>query len=388
MNGQPLTIVCPHCQQTVSLDEALTHELTDKFRKDFDTRLENEKEKWHKEALAKVESMVKERFELDIRTTKEELAEAKKRNQELLLQLTEMNRLIRELKRKDEERTLEMEKQKLEWEERIRSETKKKTEEEIHLKLLEKDKQLQNALKEAEELRRKLQQGSQQNQGEVLELELEQILSREFPHDKITPIGKGVRGADLIQEVWDRTGVRCGVILWETKNAKWNANWIDKLKDDQRELKAELAVLISEIVPPDIKGAAYRDSVWVAERQFAIGIGMALRANLIQSSYIKRTMQGKNEKKEILWNYLTGVEFHQRMQAIFEAFSSMKMELEKEKQAYGKIWARREKQIQKVLDNTVGLQGDLEGLIGANALPEMKQLELSGNSEQFEADSV
>lgn len=370
-----LTIICPKCKNTIALDEVLSHEVEDKYKLQYEQKLNNEKNKLEEMAFAKAEKKIKQMLELDIKNTHDELSEQKVRNQRLLDQLTSLNKTIRELKVKDEEREFATEKYLSEQLDKIKNDVTQKASEENLMKLAEKDKQLQNALKEAEELKRKLQQGSQQNQGEVLELELEKILKSEFPNDKITPVGKGIRGADIIQEVWDRTGVKCGTLLWESKNAKWNENWIDKLKDDQRNLKAEIAVIISENLPADIKSAAYRNNIWIAHRSFAVGIAMALRANLIQASFIRRSMKGKDEKKEILWNYLTGTEFTQRMEAILEAFTTMKFELEKEKQAYTKIWAKREMQIQRVLNTTIGLRGDLEGVTG-NALPPIKNLEL------------
>jgi hypothetical protein len=329
----------------------------------------------------KTQAKVREQFALEIKDSKEELAEAKKRNQELLEQLTDLNKLIRELKRKDEERTLEMEKRLAESEDKIRQEAKKKAEEEEHLKLLEKDKQLADAEKIIMELKQKVQQGSQQTQGEVLELELEKALKEEFPNDKITPVGKGVRGADVIQEVWDRNGVRCGVILWESKNAKWNSEWIDKLKEDQRQLKAEIAAIISENLPPEVKGAAFKDGVWIGARTFAVGLAMALRASLIQAHHIKKSVQGKNEKMEVLYGYLTGVEFRQRVESIVDAFTQMQEELEKERRWFGAKWARQEKALRNVLDHTLGMHGDLQGILGGN-LPEIKSLEAPVETEE------
>lgn len=375
------TVICPHCQQTISLDDALTHQIEEKFKKNYAEQMEKDKVEFVRLAEAKAFQQVKEQLNLEMKNTREELIEARERNKQLLEQLTETNKLIRDLKRKDEERSLEMEKKLGEAEEKIRFAAQKKAEEEQHLKLLEKDKQLQNALRETDELKRKLTQGSQQNQGEVLELELENSLKQEFPNDNITPVGKGIRGADLVQEVWDRNGVRCGIILWETKNAKWNEDWIDKLKNDQRQLKAELAVIISEQLPPTVKSAAYRSGIWLAHRTFAIGIGMALRANLIQSSYIRRSLQGKNkDEKDILWNYFISNDFRQRMEVMFETYSGMKLDLEKEKRAYTIMWAKREKQIQRIIENTAQLRGDLKGVMG-NALPQIKSLELPDAEE-------
>lgn len=375
MENKKATIICPHCKQEVSLDDALIHGIKNSLEQEYKNKREQDRSEIIKTAQEKAEKNVSEKFELTIKTTLDDLKEEKLRNQKLLEQLTEMNKLIRDLKRKDEERDFEVQKKLAQSEEKIRHDAQKIAEEQQRLKILEKDKQLQNAVKEADELRRKLQQGSQQNQGEVLELELEKILKNEFPNDKISPVAKGIRGADLVQEVWDRNGVRCGTILWETKNAKWNEEWINKLKSDQRQINAELAIIISEQLPQGIKGAAYRNGVWIAHRAFCVGIAMALRLNLVQTAFIRRSTQGKNEKKEILWNYLSSVEFTQRIESIFETFDRMRLQLEKEKRTITHGWAQREKELQLLNENTSYIHGGLKGLMGS-ALPEIKSLEL------------
>ncbi len=333
-------VVCPHCGKQVEISEALAHEMQEQVLVDAKKKYQAELD----ETIGKYVS-----------------------------RLTEKEKEFRELKRKDEERSLEMEKKISEMEEKVRKEASLKAEEGQHLKLLELQKQLTDALKVNKELQQKLEQGSQQNQGEVMELELETLLRTEFPNDKITPVAKGIRGADVEQEVWDRNGTRCGVILWESKNAKWSDGWIDKLKEDQRALKAELAVIVSENLPADVKVASYKDGVWVAQRNFATGIAMALRANLIQASYIRRSVTGKNEKMEVLYSYLSGVEFKQRLEAIVEAFTVMQEEMEKERRWFANKWAKQEKSIRGVLDNTSGMHGDLQAIMGAS-LPEIKSL--------------
>lgn len=367
-------IKCPHCGKIVEITQALKHELEEKAvleeRKNFEKELAVVKA----EAEKKAQKVLKSQFEIDLKSTSQDLEEERKRNKSLLDQLSELSKLVRDLKHKDEERKLEMEKKIIEEEDKIRLEAKKKADEENYLKLLEKDKKLGEALKVNEELKRKLQQGSQQTQGEVLELELEKILSDEFPNDKIIPVGKGIRGGDIIQEVWDRNGNRCGTILWESKNARWNNDWIDKLKNDQRSVKADLAVLVSEILPQDNKSAYFKEGIWLCHRVFTLGIAMALRHNIIQSSYIRKSVQGKNVKMEILYNYLSGIEFKQRVEGIIDSFTLLQEELEKEKRWFAAKWARQEKQIRNVIDNTHGMHGDLKGIMGAT-LPEIKSLE-------------
>ncbi len=196
----------------------------------------------------------------------------------------------------------------------------------------------------------------------------------EFPYDEIVPVPKGVRGADVVQKVKDNSGRMCGQIIWESKKTKaWSNGWIQKLKDDQRMIKADLAVIVSVALPEDVKGFVLRNGVWICDIKLVVALAVALRINLLNVSRERAMSVGKNEKMEILYSYLTGVEFKQRVEAIVEAFSSMDQGLRKERMAYEKIWSEREKQIKKVITNTVGMYGDLSGLV---ALPQIKTLEL------------
>ncbi len=256
----------------------------------------------------------------------------------------------------------------------LKEEAEKKAAESQRYIMAEKDKTISDATKTIKDLMRQVEQGSQQTQGEVLELELEDLLKAEFPHDKVLPVPPGVAGADVIQEVFDRSGRLCGRIAWETKKTKaWYESWIQKLKDDQRAIKADLAVIVSAVLPENVKGFVFRDGVWICDIKLIIALATALRMNLESVTREKALSVGKNERMEGLYGYLTGVEFKQRVEAIVEAFSSMDASLKKERIAYEKIWAEREKQIKKVINNTVGMYGDLSGLV---TLPQIKSLEL------------
>ncbi len=232
--------------------------------------------------------------------------------------------------------------------------------------------------KQIEELKRRAEQGSQQAQGELLELELEDILGSSFRYDEIEPVAKGVRGGDVLHKVNTRSGHYCGTILWEAKRTKtWNDGWIQKLKDDQRAVKAELAVLVSTVLPKDVRRICNIDGVWVVDFPSAMGMGMALREILIKVAQARSAISGKTDKMEVIYNYLTGSEFRQRLEAIIEPFIAMKTDLDAEKRATEKVWAKREKQIQRVFESIAGMHGDLEGIIGT-ALPQIKLLELPG----------
>jgi hypothetical protein len=227
-----------------------------------------------------------------------------------------------------------------------------------------------------DELKRKLEQGSQQTQGEVLEIELENRLKQEFPTDEIKPVPKGINGADIVQIVKTSRGQTCGTIIWETKRTKaWSNEWILKLKEDQRQMKAELAVIITQALPQAVKRFGHYDGIWVGEYDLALGLAYALRFQLLEVTSVKSAAVGKNEKMEILYTYLTGIEFKQRVEAILETFSSFQDDIEKEKRWFAQKWAKQEKNLRKVMDHTLGMHGDLQGIMG-KAIGEIKGMEM------------
>lgn len=356
------TIKCKRCGAEIEVSEALTHELEEQISASLEAKNKAQFEEYKRE--------VEQRASKDIE-------EARKQNKKLQKQISELLDEIRALRRKDEERELEMKKKLLDEEEKIRAEAAKKYEEEHKLKDLEKDKKIADLMKALEEAQKKATQGSQQTQGESLELELEERLKAEFSTDTISEVKKGVRGADIIQEVVDKLGRRCGTILWESKNAKWSEGWLAKLKEDQRAAKADLAVLVSVDLPQSIETFSYINGVWVVSWKHFIALALALRFNLVSLYHERANQDGQEEKMKILYQYLTGPEFRHRVEGIVEAFSGMQEELEREKRWFNTKWARQEKQIRKVIDHTHGMYGDLQGVIGKN-LPEIKTLELPG----------
>lgn len=416
-------IECPHCHELISIDEVLTHQIEAKLKKDIaagnkakeaelekrqkeleeqkqqlaeaqqNSQVEINKKVAEKVAAEKVNLWKSAQAEADKQKAAEvQLLEAqlKERDEKLTKANTEMAEAramelaLRKEKNQLEEakKSFELEKQRQLDEERKKiSETAaQKAAEEQQYIVAQLKKQLSDATKAKDELARKLEQGSQQTQGEVLELGLEELLQSEFPLDEITPVPKGVSGADIIQKVRDRSGRECGQIVWESKKTKaWSEGWIQKLKDDQRTIKADIAVIVSVVLPADVKGFVFRDGVWICDVQLAGALAAALRTTLESVTRERAMSVGKNEKMEILYTYLTGVEFRQRVEAIVEAFGSMDAGLKKERLAYEKMWAEREKQIKKVITNTVGMYGDLSGLV---TLPQIKALELGGGDEK------
>lgn len=377
-NIPPMTdqIVCPHCKNTIPLTQALSHQIQERYQKIYQQRLQEEKEKITKVLQHDLAQKMREEIGMELKDKANEVTELTKQKQALQEQLLQLNKLLRELRTDNEKRQLELEKKLTEEQEKIRHEERMRLDETYKLKLLEKEKQIDDARKIVEEYKRKLEQGSQQLQGEVLELALEQILIREFPTDEIQNVAKGVRGADLIHIVRDRYGHECGKILWESKRTRaWSNEWIGKLKEDQRIVKAEIAVLISQTLPSGKKLFWQEQNVWVGSFESIVGIASVLRALLVETAAVKHVNTDRKEKMEILYNYLSGIEFRQRIEAVIEAFSAMREDLEKEKRWFTLKWAKEDKHIRNVIDNVVGMRGDLQGIMG-KALPEMKGLQL------------
>lgn len=357
-------IICPHCQKPIPLSQAISAQIKDQQMA--------ERKIFEEETRLNLEKKISAELELKIKDKNNEVGELSKKNTDLQNQLLDLSKLLRQMKNQNEQKDLEMEKKLLLEEEKIKTEAKKTADEENHLKILEKDKQLADALKVNDELKRKLQQGSQQNQGEVLELELENILKTNFPLDIITPIAKGVKGGDILEEVKDLNAKKSGSILWESKQTKnWTEGWIAKLKDDQRLVKAEIAVLVTEVLPGEINNFGYKNGIWIVKRDSVIGLATALRYMLIWVTRTKLSVVGKNEKMEILYSYISGVEFKQRIEALVDSFKNLQDSLEKEKRYFALKWAKEEKNLRQLVDQTFGMYGDLQGITGNN-MPQLK----------------
>lgn len=383
MNDQ---IVCPNCKKIIPLTEALSQQIQEKYQKFYKLRLEEEKGKIELSLRETLSKKIKREMDLQLKDKSNELEELRRQNKSLQEQFLELNKLIRQLRYENQQGRIELEKKLAVEQGKIRAEEKKRSDEEYKLKIMEKDKKLTDAMKMVEEYKRKLEQGSQQLQGEVLELELQNILKKEFPHDDIKEVPKGVGGADLLHSVINSSGRNCGTIIWELKRTKaWSDSWITKLKEDQRQVKAEIAVIISQVLPDGIKNFGQVNNVWVGNFESITGLALALRQTLVNIATVKLSVVGKQEKKEILWNYLTGIEFKQRVEAIYEAYNQLQADLEIERRWFTKKWAKQEKNIRLVVDNILGMHGDLQSIVG-KALAEIKGLDLlpSGNEEKTE----
>jgi hypothetical protein len=225
-------------------------------------------------------------------------------------------------------------------------------------------------------MNRKLHQGSMQTQGEVLELALEELLAQKFPLDEIVPVPKGISGADIIQKVFTSNKQPTGIIAWESKRTKaWTEDWVTKLKDDGAKVKANICVLVSEILPKEIPNFGIYNGIWVCNFSSIVGLASALRDQLIYSHKIIIANRGKDEKKDILYDYLTSHTFAERVRSSIETFMNMKKSLEIEKNAMNKLWASRETQIMRFEKNISAMFGEIEGIAGSE-LPTVGILEL------------
>ena len=409
------TIICPKCQAEIKLTESLAAPLLETTKQEYERRLaQKEADSVKREealreretALSKAkerldeqltEKLKQERIKITAEEAKkakleigtdleqkskeladlhavlkqrdEKLAEAQKAQVELLKKQRELDDAKREL-------DLTVEKRVQEGLNTTREQAKKEAEESLSLKVKEKEQTIASMQKQIEELKRKAEQGSQQLQGEVQELELEALLTAKFPYDQIQPVPKGEHGGDVLQRVVSGFGQPCGTILWESKRTKnWSDGWLTKLREDQRQAKAEIAVIVSQALPKDTETFELIDHVWVTHPKAALPVAMVLRHTLMEVASARQASEGQQTKMEMVYQYLMGPGFRRRVEAIVEGFTSMQDDLEKERKVIMKQWAKREEQIDRVMQSTVGMYGDLQGIAG-KTLQEIEGLEL------------
>jgi hypothetical protein len=294
-----------------------------------------------------------------------------------------------ELKTKQDELDLTVQKKLQEEREKLSDELRKieeqklaNRESEFQLRLKELEKQLEDQKKLADEMRRKAEQGSTQLQGEIQELALEELLRNAFPFDVISEVGKGVRGADCIQTVRSNTGQECGRIIYESKRTNTFGNdWIEKLKADMRSLGADVAVIVTRAMPRDMDGFGIKDGVWICSFTEAKALAVVLRDSIMRISTAVRNNENKGEKMHMLYDYLTSNEFAEQWKAIREGFLSMKISIQKERDAMEKLWKTREKQLEKVLLNATHIRGSIEGIAGMETAVDLHLLDDAEDNE-------
>ncbi|MCE3281763.1 MAG: hypothetical protein K0Q66_500 [Chitinophagaceae bacterium] len=404
----PTQIKCPSCSFEFPLEDALNDELKSEIEKQkqelrqqmldykknaelkirqmeednkkeaqkqeeaFQQKMQEELKKKNAEIEASIRKSLAADFENQVKTLQQTNADNEEKLKLARLKEFEYLEKERQLKAKEEELELSVKRRINEEREKMSKEIRElekqkleQVESEFRMKLAEKEKQLEDQKKLAEEAVRKAQQGSMQLQGEVQELMLEEILRSTFPYDKITPVGKGVRGADCIHTVCNPFGQECGRIIYESKRTKdFSAEWIDKLKADMRTLGADIAVIVTQALPKDMDRFGEKDGVYICTFAEVRSLCAILRNSIISIFKITSTQQKAGDKMSLLYDYLTGNEFGEQWKAIREGFMGMKLSIQKERDAMEKLWKSREKQLEMVLLNATRIHGSIDGIAG------------------------
>lgn len=410
-------IKCPNCGTAIDVQDVLAHQLEEQIKQQYENRLASEREQFENQASklaqerADFESMKRKENELfqerlDLRLQQEQVTiEAKLKQrlaeeqselltamqtelQEKSEQVKELSRSKAEIERLKREKEEAMAAAEAKAEERMsaqlaaeREKIKRSEEERNEMRVKELQKQLEDQKRLTEEMKRKQEQGSMQLQGEVQELAIEEWLIAQFPLDTIEEIKKGARGGDCIQVVNTRTAQNCGKIYYESKRTKdFQTGWIEKFKADMREKGADVGVLVTEAMPQGFERMGMMDGVWVCTFEEFKGLCMVLRESIIQLSNAISSQENKGDKMHMLYDFLTSNTFRMQVEAIVEGFSSMKNALESEKRSMQRIWKEREKQIDKVITNTIDMYGSIKGIAGS-AVQSVRALELTGGEE-------
>lgn len=401
-------IQCPNCAHNFDVEEALSGKLQAQFKAQYERKVAEQAEKFNAERAKlekevalfeekkerenelfkakleqrlvkeqeKIEKSTQEAYEQQLKSLQSENDKRKEENR--ALKSAEIDLLKREnhLKEQAEELQLTMQKQLLESQKEIEDKARAKEREAMFLKEKEFEKKLNDQKKLIDEMKRKAEQGSMQMQGEVQELALEELLAHSYPFDNITEVGKGIRGADCIQNVVNRLQQQCGSIVYESKRTKnFSNDWIEKLKQDQIQCKADIAVIVTETFPSDMDRFGEKDGVWICGFHEVKSVSFVLREMLIKTQSVKSSDENKGDKMELLYGYLTSNEFVQNIKRIVENYDGMINQLNSEKKAMHRIWASREKQIWVVQENISALFGSIKGIAG-NALETSSVLDL------------
>ncbi len=386
------TITCPSCKKEIKLTESLTAPVIEATRREMEQSLIHERKKIKEEEVQKAKQVIatdmneKNALILDlesaIKTKNKKLEDAQKSQAEVLRKQRELDDAKREI-----DLTIEQRVQKdlvL-----AREKARKEAEDAANLKVIEQQQTILSMQTQIDALKRKSEQGSQQLQGEAQELQLEAFLMDRFPRDQIHPVPKGEFGGDVVQRIFNNLGQSCGTILWESKRTKnWSDGWLLKLREDQRAAKADIAIIVSQALPKNVETFDWVDGVWVTNPQLAIPVAMVLRSGLLEIASARQATQGQHTKMEQVYKYLTGPIFRQRIEALVENFSTMQDDLQKEKKVMTRQWAKREAQLNRMMESTSGMYGDFQG-IAANTLQEIDGLEFHAleGPEKYEEES-
>ncbi|NOY28669.1 MAG: DUF2130 domain-containing protein [Planctomycetes bacterium] len=401
-------INCPHCKNEFPLDQVMSAQLDETIRSELEAefsektrRLVDERNQLaqQKKQLAagqeqldqqvqdavakqrgaiesKAQAVAQQAVAVEIKDRDQRLAEASERLMAFEQQELGLRKKARQLEQQAEQQELEIGRRMDVERKKVRDQVLAQAQEENQFKQAEKDLKIQSMIKQIDELKQKAEQGSQQIQGEVQEIELEKLLPELFPGDVIEPVAKGVRGADVLQHVFDHNGRDCGAILWESKRTKnWSDKWLSKVRDDQEEAKANCACIISAALPESIRHFGEIGDVWVANFSCVRSVAVAIRRVLIETAQARLASEGQQGKMEIVYSYLFGPEFRNRVRGLVEPYVEMQTDLESEKRAFQRHWNKRQKQLDRALASTTGLYGDLQGILGSG-LQEIEGMDL------------
>lgn len=407
-------IKCPNCNYEFPLEEALNDELKEAIEKEKqelrqkmsdhlrkkdeemqrkETEWKAQQEKRERELQSQIETNLRKNITADFENQLRLLEQNNKDNEEKLKLARQKEadffRKEQELKNKEAEiditvqKQLQKDREKLTEDIRRIEEQKIATKEtEFQLRLKELEKQLDDQKKLADEMRRRAEQGSMQLQGEVQELALEEMLKTSFPFDLISEVGKGVRGADCIQTVRNNFGQECGKIIYESKRTEnFGTDWIEKLKADMRSLGADIAIIVTKTMPKGMERFGEKDGVWICSFTEIKSVAYMLRDGILKIFNASKSQENKGDKMHMLYDYLTSNEFASQWKAIREGFMSMKLSIQKERDAMEKLWKAREKQLEKVLLNAAHVRGSIEGISGLDSV-DLNLLE-SGNEDDM-----
>ena len=363
-------ITCPSCGHQFELNESLKNEVEKELRgkmQDWQKKKEEDFEKQKTQLLSDALKKAGEETAVKLKSLEDEAKIKTQQLQELQKKELDLLRDKNALEEKQKNLEVEIEKRFLEKRKEIEDSAIKREQEIFDLKTKEYKLQMEQQQKLIEELKRKSEQGSMQLQGESQEILLEEIIKENFPFDMIEEVGKGVEGADCIQTVRNSSGLICGKIIYESKRTKgWSNNWVDKLKADKRNTGADVAILVTQTFPKDMDRFGEKEGIWICNFSEVSGVAHLLRSSIIKINDIQKAQEGKGDKMQMLYDFLTGNEFRGQMEAIVEGFMAMKQSISKERIQMEKIWKEREKQIEKVLISTSGMYGSVKGIAGAS----------------------
>lgn len=375
-------ISCPHCGQSFPLNDALKMQIETDLHVQYAAMLKVQEAAVRKQVAAEEQSKHQNNSDqlqrqitlLQIQQAEKDkaIAAANTRENELLIKQAELDNKTKELE-------LTVQRELAKGRDEIFDKARKLADDENRLAREADQKKLTDALRMNDELKRKLEQGSQQLQGEILEINLEQQLRSAFPVDSFSEVGKGVRGGDLLQTVAGFNG--SATILWEFKNTQtWSDGWVAKIKTDLSEARADIAVIVTKALPKSVKIFGDLNGVWICSWDCTIGAAASLRHGLLSMLQARAAAIGKGQKLELMYDYITSPQFKQRVEAIADAFRAMQADLEQEKTAMTRIWSKRQKQIENAAQGTVKMYGELQGILG-KSLPDVAALQLPSHGD-------